>query len=385
MKITLFRTTIFAALATLATAQNPDIIHYTFDAGDATNSATGSVGDGTVTANITFGSSTNCTTGMSAVSAGSAQLDSNWMMDLGTGDWTVGMHLNHIDSSSGTQYFFGSSASGGFRSFSGGVAGIDSIMLRTLMGGDVTIVGGAPVGPSHVVWVHDSSVPEVRGYLNGVLQQTVPQTSPGAGLDSTAADFEVMTYTNAMRSGNEMDDFRFYRRAITDAEVTAWSQCGGGGGTGTTFCDPASNNSTGAPAVLSGAFGSGVGSDLHLEITGGTPGQLAFVLVGNEATSGTPVSHGTFCLTGTSTAQFHYYRVGGTDMSSIGGFDATGTMVNASTTSTTGFGFDVPTTIPDTVPIVITAGDTWHFQCWYRDTLAGVGSSNFSNGLSVTF
>jgi hypothetical protein len=31
------------------------------------------------------------------------------------------------------------------------------------------------------------------------------------------------------------------------------------------------------------------------------------------------------------------------------------------------------------------AGDTWHFQGWYRDTPAGSGQSNFTNGLSVTF
>jgi hypothetical protein len=31
------------------------------------------------------------------------------------------------------------------------------------------------------------------------------------------------------------------------------------------------------------------------------------------------------------------------------------------------------------------AGDTWHFQAWFRDTAAAAGSSNFTNGLSVTF
>ena len=29
-------------------------------------------------------------------------------------------------------------------------------------------------------------------------------------------------------------------------------------------------------------------------------------------------------------------------------------------------------------------GDTWHFQCWYRDANPGV-TSNFSDGLSITF
>ncbi|MBL4771304.1 MAG: hypothetical protein JKY61_09210 [Planctomycetes bacterium] len=151
------------------------------------------------------------------------------------------------------------------------------------------------------------------------------------------------------------------------------------------LCDPANPNSTGVPAVLSYSWGTGVGSDLHLEVTNGVPGQLAYFLVGNEGTLGIPISNGLFCLAGTPTAQFYRYNVGGTPMNSIGGFDATGTMINAVGTSTTGFGFDVPNTIPTSVPTAIMAGDTWHFQAWYRDTPAGMGQSNFTNGLRVVF
>jgi hypothetical protein len=160
-----------------------------------------------------------------------------------------------------------------------------------------------------------------------------------------------------------------------------------GPGTGTPFCDPATNNSSGSPAVLSGSLGTGIGSDLHLDIVSGAPGQLCYMLVGNEATVGitVPGAQGPFCLVGTSTAAFYRYNVSGTNMNSIGGFDALGNWVNVSGTSTTGFGFDVPSTIPAAAPITIVAGDTWHFQGWYRDTGAGVGFSNFTNGLSVTF
>jgi hypothetical protein len=173
---------------------------------------------------------------------------------------------------------------------------------------------------------------------------------------------------------------------VCGAPVVIGDGCSGSGmNTGTPFCSPAALNSTGASTVLSGMTGSGVGSGVHLEMTGGPVGQLAYMLVGNEATAGITVSNGQFCLVGTATAQFFRYNVGGTDMNSIGGFDPTGTWINAVGTSTTGFGFDVPSTIPDTIPVVIMAGDTWHFQGWYRDTAAAAGSSNFSNGLSVTF
>jgi hypothetical protein len=33
----------------------------------------------------------------------------------------------------------------------------------------------------------------------------------------------------------------------------------------------------------------------------------------------------------------------------------------------------------------ITAGSTWKFQCWYRDSVGGQSVSNFSDGLSMTF
>jgi hypothetical protein len=171
----------------------------------------------------------------------------------------------------------------------------------------------------------------------------------------------------------------------TNAYIVEWGS--GGGGVGIPFCSPATNNSTGAPAVLAGTMGSGVGSDLHLEITGGVPGELAYLLAGNEATAGfvVPGGNGPLCLVGTPSAQLFRYNVDGGTSNSIGLFDASGVWQNYFGTSTTGYGFDVPTTIPSGVPILIMAGDTWHFQGWYRDTPAGSGQSNFSNGLSVTF
>ena len=62
-------------------------------------------------------------------------------------------------------------------------------------------------------------------------------------------------------------------------------------------------------------------------------------------------------------------------------FDASGTLVNLFGTSSTGTGFDVPAVLPSPPGGIINAGQTWHFQLWYRDGVA----SNFSDGLSVTF
>jgi formylglycine-generating enzyme required for sulfatase activity len=153
---------------------------------------------------------------------------------------------------------------------------------------------------------------------------------------------------------------------------------------GTSFCSP-TNNSTGASALLVGTAGSGVGSNLHLGVTQGVPNEIGYFLAGNEATAGVMISNGVLCLVGTGSAALYRYNVAGGDSSSVGLFDANGVLQNLVGTSTTGLGFDVPGTIPSGVPITIMSGDTWHFQLWHRDTPAGGGTSNFSNGLSVTF
>ncbi len=55
-------------------------------------------------------------------------------------------------------------------------------------------------------------------------------------------------------------------------------------------------------------------------------------------------------------------------------------------TSGNGKGYDVPIELPFTwfygEAIYVVPGQTWHFQLWHREAN---GSSNLSNGLSVTF
>ncbi len=384
MRLPLSITSCALVLTSLASAQAPDVIEYTFDSSDASNTAVPGVGNGTVLAGVSFAPSTICGSGVSAGAngVGSVGIDTGYQMDLGLGDWTIGFNLGTYDLTTGLQYFFGSSSAGGFRCFSGGVAGADGIMLRTTMGGDVTILGGAPgTGGSTVVWVHDSSVPEVRGYLDGVLQLSVPQTAPGTGIVGTAADFEVLTYASALRPGNEMDNFRLYKRALTGTEIMAWSNCGGGGFP--TFCDPATNNSTGVPTLLNGSLGSGVGSGLHLESNQGPPGEFGYFLVGTTAVDpGIAISNGFLCVGGS----IGRYNVTGTAFNSLGQYDAGGVLVNqvgtATSTAPANTGFDVPVSVPISGSPTIMIGSTWHFQVWHREAS---GLANFSNGASVTF
>ena len=152
--------------------------------------------------------------------------------------------------------------------------------------------------------------------------------------------------------------------------------------TGTPFCDPASNNSSGGPAQLTGFGGGGVGSGLHLEVAGGPVGQFGYFLVGTQAMDpGLVISQGELCLAASPITTIGRYNIPG-PRNSTGSFDGTGRLENLSNTAVSGYGFDVPTVLPFPGSQSILAGDTYHFQLWYRD---GMGVSNFSNGLTVVF
>ncbi|HRV81325.1 MAG TPA: hypothetical protein P5218_07815, partial [Planctomycetota bacterium] len=149
-----------------------------------------------------------------------------------------------------------------------------------------------------------------------------------------------------------------------------------------TFCDPANVNSTGLPAQMTGNLNSGSGSGLHLECSQGPSTQFGYFLVGTgSADPGTPLSQGRLCLALTAGNQFGRYNGVGGGGNSVGQFDGAGIFQNLVGSSAVGSGFDVPSALP-TIGGTIQAGETWHFQLWYREA---AGQSNFSNGLTVQF
>ncbi len=165
-------------------------------------------------------------------------------------------------------------------------------------------------------------------------------------------------------------------------------ESGGVPSVGVPFCSPADVNSSGLSTQLTGSWITGGGisggmSDLHLEATDGVSGELGYFLVGSSfADPGIPVSNGHLCI---ASGPFYRYNVAGTSSNSVGVFDAAGVLQNFASTSSVGSGFDVPEALFGSTVMVIVSGSTWNFQAWHRDTPAAAGSSNFSNGLSVTF
>ncbi len=169
--------------------------------------------------------------------------------------------------------------------------------------------------------------------------------------------------------------------------------CSDGPGIINSFCEAATSNSSGAPATLTASWGSGFQSDLHLDVSGGPlplangSRMLGYFIAGDIPSLGISTSDGMLCLLNVPPSRITRYNVVGTAQNSISAFDATGNLQNmVGTGGTSGYGFDVPFAINmGGVPTTIMAGDTYAFQCWYRDTDSGLGRSNFSTAALVSF
>ena len=155
---------------------------------------------------------------------------------------------------------------------------------------------------------------------------------------------------------------------------------------GTSYCPQQPVNPNDPVVTISGSVNAGFGSGLHLEMGGGPAGELGYFLVGNGAEVNPTIMLGNsvLCLKLGGGFEIGRYNVAGTHFNSLGQFDAAGVFQSLSGNSTVGSGFDVPVSVPMTGMPTTSAGMTWHFQGWYRDSAAGVGLSNASDGLSVS-
>ncbi|MCP3914492.1 MAG: hypothetical protein GY711_02920 [bacterium] len=134
---------------------------------------------------------------------------------------------------------------------------------------------------------------------------------------------------------------------------------------GTSYCGPQPVNSTGNPAVLT-AYGSPYANQNFLELTASDLPQnqfgyfLASLTTGFVANPGGSI--GNLCLSG-----------------SIGRF--VGQIGNSGAAGAISIDVDL-NAIPVSPPHAVTAGETWHFQGWFRDV---ANTSNFTDGVSIEF
>jgi len=139
-------------------------------------------------------------------SSSTAFVSTNWPTSL-PGDWAVSMWLSNLPSGTTLYYLWGDVTAGSFRCFYTGAAGANNLLVRGPFN-EVLVTGVSP-GSSVVDVIYDSSVPEIKAYVNGVLNRTVAQSS----LNITGpGPFKIAGYSTltGMPAGSLMDEFKLY-------------------------------------------------------------------------------------------------------------------------------------------------------------------------------
>ena len=145
---------------------------------------------------------------------------------------------------------------------------------------------------------------------------------------------------------------------------------GGGGGFGVPYCT-AVPNSTGAIGTTRGT-GSTVASANTVTLTAASLPTNSFGFFLTSRTQGfaqTPGgSSGNLCLGG-----------------SIGRYVGSGQILNSGSFGSFSLMLDLTQTPTPNGLVPVQAGETWNFTAWYRDSVGGSATSNFTDGLSVAF
>ncbi len=201
----------------------PEILYYKFDqtGSSVTNSASNppvGAATGTIVGGQTQGSTGLCG-GALIGTGGSGTVDyvsTGWNTTLGNSAWTIAFWINNLPNNTTLHYQFGDPGAASFRCFNNGVAGAGNFMLRGPVT-DVTCTGCAPSGvPSMSTFVYDPTLGNIKAYHDGVLVNTVAQ----GVLNINGSGFSVGgTSGTGMGSGQLMDEFRFYDRALSATEV----------------------------------------------------------------------------------------------------------------------------------------------------------------------
>ncbi|MCP3919211.1 MAG: hypothetical protein GY711_27040 [bacterium] len=229
---------------------------------------------------------------------------------------------------------------------------------------DYTMEGNVESVDVHLVFVADVNTSTTTLYADGQNVATAPYAPVLSGMvgilqahDPNGGDFDPLTgtmlgvavYDSLLSAGEILDHY------------TAWSS----GTVGTSYCGPAIPNSTGFPAIITGGGSASVAAN-NFSITAEQlpPGQFGYFLVGQtQGFFNPPGSQGIICLVG-----------------NIGRYNQIANIIQGPTGT---IQVDL-TAVPVNPTAAVMPGETWSFQCWFRDNNPTL-TNNFTDGLEVTF
>ena len=211
----------------------------------------------------------------------------------------------------------------------------------------------------------------------------------------SGSSWSQQTYLKASNTGVN-DEFGL-SVAVSDGRVVVSSVAEDSNATGVNGdgSDDAATNS-GAAYIFSG-IGRGVGRSFCLAASNstGAAGRLegsgsASVAENNLTLVATNLPPTVFGLFITSTSQDFVANPGGSEGNlclggSIGRYVGPGQMQQADASGAFSLQVDLTNTPQPGGAVSISAGETWNFQAWYRDSGIMGSTSNFTNGLEVVF
>ena len=140
---------------------------------------------------------------------------------------------------------------------------------------------------------------------------------------------------------------------------------------GTSYCGPAVPNSSGASARIVASGSTNVAANMTILTSSDLPTfAFGFSLVSDTTAfiPGPGGSQGNLCITG-----------------ALGRYVGPGQIMNSGATGSFSLQLDLAMTPQPTGFISIQAGQTWNFQTWFRDSVNGLSTSNFTDGVAITF
>lgn len=209
----------------------PEILYYKFNTSSksvpnyASNPPSGT-SSATVYGALAIGSSGTCNSSAligSGNTSNTDYIDTKWKTTT-TGSWTITFWTSNLDSTTTLYYLFSDINASAFRCFSGGVAGSKNLLLRGPFN-DVLLTGGAAKGPTVTAFVYDSTAGYIYAYLNGKLVNSVSQGTINLSSTGTLI-LSGYNSLNGLNIGGLMDEFRFYRRALSATDIAKLSYTG---------------------------------------------------------------------------------------------------------------------------------------------------------------
>jgi hypothetical protein len=357
-----------------AAAQTTLVAHYELNetSGTVAADSSGNGNDGSYTGGVLLGQPGNCPSSTAVEFNGfDAYVDipPSPSLDALLSDFTVAAWVNlNVDQlmrifSSQRQACNGALAAWAYGPLNGG-----GIRFTTLGVQDYNQASSVTPGVWHHIAVVFDAAFQAHFYLDGAPQGTIGGTAP-ANASAIGWFIGVLDLTCASEFFNgRIDDVQVYAGSASTADIqflfqNPCSVIGGGGGTiGTNYCGPPVNNSSGMGALLT-ATGSTViaDNDVNFLVVNLPLNKFGYFVMG-QTQGFISVGQGFLCIS----QPFVRFNMD---------------ILDSGTTGEMMFSPDLMNLPAGTV---FAPGDTWNFQCWYRDTNPG-NTSNLSDAVEITF